>query len=257
MKKILKSTEPELLANYKRTNPNNNWEQFRNSVARKRQVKTAIIDQQGGLCAYCEIDLRSALPGNNEEDDFRVEHFHPKSDNATTHNWNLDWNNLIGCCHGGSQSNIVNASNRFTSPDTSCDIPKGSNNWDDMILNPLHLPASPALFSFSRSSGSMFVNLEHCQAANVNVVKAQQSIDLLRLNSGRLLDFRIKILQRLEVQLRKKIEDGMSLDEARTDLAQRLLRKNSNGCWPKFFSTIRHYLGDAAERQLESIHYIG
>ena len=257
MKKVLKGDEPELLYNYRMINPNRNWERFRQSKARKDAVKANIISHQGGLCAYCEIDLKLAPPDMDEEDDFRVEHFHPKSDSTTSHNWNLDWNNLLGCCHGGSNSDVTDADDRFTSPDNSCDVPKGNNNWDDVILNPLDIPASPALFSFARSDGSMVVNEELCRVAHVDSTKAQQTIDKLLLDSNRLKRLRETVLNNVNYQLQRKMASGMSLDEARADLAKRLLRKNSDGCWPKFFTAIRYYLGDAAERQLVSINYLG
>ena len=257
MKKILKGAEPELLSNYRRINPNNNWDQFRQSKPRKTQTKAAIIEHQGGLCAYCEIDLKLAPANANEEDDFRVEHFHPKSDDSESRNWSLDWHNLLGCCHGGSSREVTDAANRFTSPDNSCDVPKGDNNWDDIILNPLGLPAFPVIFSFSRSDGSIRIIQEHCKTAHVDETKAQQTVDKLLLDSNRLKRLRETVLNNINAQLQRKVADGMSPAQARTDLAQRLLRKDSNGCWPKFFSAIRYYLGDAAERQLESIHYNG
>lgn len=260
MKKILKGDEPDLLARYKHNNPNNTWDQFRNSNARKNAVKFDVRNHQGGLCAYCEIDLKLTEPANIERDDFRIEHFHPKNpeiDNTTDHNWHLDWNNLIGCCHGGSERNVTDAANRFTSPESSCDVPKGNNNWDDEILNPLYLPAFPALFSFGRSDGSIYVNAINCQTANMDSIKAQQSINLLRLDSGRLNRFRKKVLDNVNVQLRNRVADGMSLEDARAELAHRLLRKNDEGCWPAFFTAIRSYLGDAAEQQLVSIQYKG
>ncbi|MFT4927742.1 MAG: hypothetical protein ACI8WB_003856 [Phenylobacterium sp.] len=42
----------------------------------------------------------------------------------------------------------------------------------------------------------------------------------------------------------------MTLDSARDKLATALLYKDANGHWPSFFSALRDYLGDAAERQL-------
>ncbi|MGO3408549.1 hypothetical protein [Marinomonas sp.] len=72
-------------------------------------------------------------------------------DNTPSRNWHLDWQNLLGCCHGGSQRNVVDASQRFTSPESSCDVPKGEKNLDDVILNPLHIPAFPKFFTSIRS----------------------------------------------------------------------------------------------------------
>lgn len=91
MKNIVKGQEPHLLANYVQANSTNTWEQCVRSPTRRDAIQKEIRLNQGGLCAYCEIDLKPA--DANGHADFRVEHFHPKSD-TTTHNWHLDWQNL-------------------------------------------------------------------------------------------------------------------------------------------------------------------
>jgi hypothetical protein len=49
----------------------------------------------------------------------------------------------------------------------------------------------------------------------------------------------------------------MTIEAAREKVAKGLLRKDKQGNWPKFFSTIRSYLGSAAEQQLEALDYNG
>lgn len=208
-----------------------------------------------GICAYCEIDLRDKDASGNA--DFRVEHFHPKSDTSTPYNWHLDWQNLLGCCHGGSQSTVTDTANRFTSPDHSCDIPKGSKNLDAVILNPLLLPASHAFFSCDRSSGELKVNIAHCQSAAVSEVKAQQTIAELELNSPRLNRFRLTLLNQLNSELQSAMTKGTTLDAAIQKLAQAHLRKNAQQHWPAFFTSIRSYLGSEAENHLQTIGYNG
>lgn len=264
MKKIVKGVEPPKLLSYHQHFPANDWEQFRRNNrqnGRYTEVKDHLITDQGGLCAYCEIDLKQAVQ-SGDKDDFRVEHFHPKSDNSSGHNWNLDWNNLLGCCHGGSERDVIdgtstNRSSRYTSPDHSCDVPKGGQNWDNIILNPLALPALPLLFEFARSNGAISTHQHNCTEANVDQQKAQNSIDYLRLDSPRLRRLRREALDTINLNLQSKIQSGMTLDEARSDIARRMLRKNAAGHWPAFFSAIRSYLGQAAEEQLDSIGYQG
>ncbi len=258
MKNILKSPEPNGLLSYRQQNPNNDWDQLRRRKPYYQQVKQQLRADQGGLCAYCEIDLKQASHAS-EQDDFRVEHFHPKSDKMTGHNWSLDWNNLLGCCHGGSRKDVPEASARFTSPDHSCDVPKANHDWDNDILNPLRLPAFPAVFSFARSNGAMSVHATHCQSAGVDVNKAQQTIDLLHLDaeSGRLRRLRKATLDAINSQLQRELANGVSLEDATTKLAQSLLHQNVAGHWPAFFSAIRSYLGKVAEEQLKAINYQG
>lgn len=255
MKNIVKGAEPIALAQYAATHPQNSWEQFRDKKPRRNAVQQQLLVDQGGLCAYCEIDLKPA--NGNAQADLRVEHFHPKSDQTAGHNWHLDWHNLLAVCHGGSRPDIVDAAQRHTSPNHSCDIPKEDNDWDAIILNPLQLLASPGIFRFDRSNGAIKVDQHKCQIAMVDIAKAQATIDNLQLDSPRLRNLRKPILDKLNQQLRSMVHTGFPVAEAQKRLARALLTKNSNQQWPAFFSAIRHYLGEAAEQQLQSINYRG
>lgn len=155
MKCIEKGNEPIELTNYLLNEPTASWRDFTAVYVRKRLVQQQIKADQGGLCAYCEIDL---LEGTGQaSSDFRVEHFHPKSDRSTAHNWHLDWQNLLGCCHGGSCKSVADSALRFDPSDASCDVPKGEKNLTGVILNPLTLPAFPSIFKCKRSSGKLSV----------------------------------------------------------------------------------------------------
>lgn len=255
MKRIAKGPEPESLARYRRTRPDSNWQQFKKSdKERLRELRNRIHDEQGGLCAYCEIDL---IPLKSRgAADSRVEHFHPKSDKKGGKNWNLEWRNLLGCCHGGSRPNVADAKSRYTSPDHSCDVPKGDRNLDSRILNPLNIPAFPALFDFTRQ-GVMSVNVENCQAAGIKKGLAEGSISHLRLNAQRLKRMRSAELNEINQTIADMVAAGVPIEGAREKMAKALLRKDKQGNWPKFFSAIRAYLGSAAEKQLEGIGYGG
>lgn len=255
MKKVLKSAEPELLAAYRLDNPTNNWEQYKGSAVRKRVVFDRLKNDQSGLCAYCEIKLLPSTVAG--EADFRVEHFHPKSDNATSHNWHLDWQNLLGCCHGGSQKNVVDGMQRFTKGDYTCDIPKGSKHLASVILNPLHLPAFPALFLAVRSSGRLKVNVRGCFDASISESKVEATITELRLDSARLNRFRKTLLDELNRQITQLTRSGLSVGAARTQLASILLCKDTQDYWPAFFTTIRSYLGYEAETHLQQSGFDG
>lgn len=263
MKKIVKGIEPPILLKCRIRNPAYNWKQFKKysklySVI-SRSYDNPVTDQlnrdQGGVCAYCEINLIEK--DSSGDADFRVEHFHPKSDTSTQHNWHLDWNNLLGCCHGGSQRNVVDAGHRFTSPDNSCDVPKGNKNLDSIILSPLQLPAFPNLFGCARATGILVVNTTNCQIANVSEVRAGNTISELKLDAPRLNKFRKQVLDKLNDDLSNLVKQGLSIGQARMRLAQVYLCKNAKMQWPAFFTSIRCYLGAEAEEHLRNIGFNG
>lgn len=235
MKKVQKGTEPVKLKQYRQSNPLNTWEQCFRNPKRKKQIQDQLKLDQGGLCAYCEIDLK---PMNNANTaDFRVEHFHPKED-SSTYNWHLDWQNLLACCHGGSCKDVVDAASRHTSPDHSCDVPKANKVLDDIILNPIDLHAFPCLFKFNRADGSISVNIACCQQIGVDEAKVQATIDELRLDAKRLRVLRKPILSTLGSQFERMVAAGETPQDAKLRLARVALKKDEQGHWPAFFSAI-------------------
>lgn len=60
MKNIVKGVEPAELAQYAASNPGNTWEQFTRKSPRRIAVQQRLLSDQGGICAYCEIDLRGS-----------------------------------------------------------------------------------------------------------------------------------------------------------------------------------------------------
>jgi len=255
MKKVLKGNEPPLLLQYRTVNPTNTWKQYCRPAANKQQVDAQLRLDQGGLCAYCEIDLIES--DNTGKADFRVEHFHPKTDTSTAHNWHLDWNNLLGCCHGGSQRDVADERNRFTSPDNSCDVPKENKILDNIILNPLLLPASPAIYQCDRSTGEISVIVANCQSAGVSEVQAQNTINELHLIAPRLNRLRKTVLDDLNSRIASRVAQGDDISAARTYFSKIYLNKNENGNWSKFFTSIRSYLGSDAEQHLQNIGFNG
>ncbi|MGW8462811.1 retron system putative HNH endonuclease [Pseudomonas sp. CLCA07] len=254
MKNTLKNQEPNELKNYVTTNPTRTWDHFKRSPARRKAVQLQLATDQSGICAYCEINLKAA--DHTGVADFRVEHFHPKSDASTPKNWHLDWQNLLAVCHGGSRPDVVEAMSRFTALH-SCDVPKGENDWDAVILNPLNLTSDYCLFKFDRSTGGMQVNEINCNSAAVCITKAKATVDNLQLDSPRLRKLRKPALDKLNDQLKLLVDNGRSLEDARSYLASTFLIKDSNHHWPAFFSAIRDYLGNHAEAHLKSTGYIG
>ena len=255
MKKILKAQEPTELQHYKHTNPQATWSQFRKNKTRYNAVKNQIKKDQGALCAYCEIDLKESVKSN---DDFRVEHFHPKNDNSAQINWALEWSNVLGCCHGGSERNVVDAKQRFTSSaERHCDVPKKGKNLSGVILSPLQIPAFPLLFDFDRFTGEMSINTMACSNANISISIAESTIRELCLNATVLKIHRKDVLNSLNDEIKLLIGNGKTIMEAMDYTVKAVLRKDSNGNFPAFFSTIRSYLKSTAETHLKVIGYNG
>ncbi|UMR31058.1 TIGR02646 family protein [Massilia sp. MB5] len=255
MKKLNKSLAPESLSAYLRDNPNDTWDQLRNNGREVYDdVKKQLRVDQHGLCAYCEIDL---VEGNGVGlDDFRVEHFYPKSPHNPPPNRNLEWNNLLGVCTGGNSKGIC-VSERFSSPDHSCDVPKGNHDWTNLILNPLvDIPTFPRLFQFDDSTGEMQVDMASCPPGLIS--KASESISRLRLNScARLLRDRKAVIDGLRAQVQDSLSAGEEMDALMTDLAKAHLPNLDNQSWPAFFTCIRWFFGPAAEQLLTAIAYDG
>lgn len=254
MKIAPKGVEPQGLSVYRMANPNGSWSNFRKSRPRISSIQTALKSDQGHLCAYCEIDLVDGL--SQENSDMRVEHFHPKSDKSTAHNWALDWNNLLAVCHGGSSKFVAQASKRFTT-DHSCDVPKSDKVLDGLILNPLQLPSGRSVFSFDRATGSASVDTGACAALGLSPDVAQKTIDELHLDGTRLRRLRKPALDKVNEQLSRLTSCGLSVEDAREALARIYTERDVAGKWPAFFSAIRCYLGSAAEVALSTKGYTG
>lgn len=255
MKRVKKSINvPPLLHAFATAQPTADWERFRSKQGRYKQVVKQVQDDQKGICAYCEIDfLENALPPGAP--DFRVEHFYPKSPHAPPPNWSLEWTNLLGACHGGSQRD-VSVPTRFTAPDVCCDVPKGKLDLTNDILNPLSdIPAFPLLFKFSETSGEMDVDSTLC-ASNL-VAKAEGSLRKLNLNAPRLNRMRKEILSELGDQIELLMRSGLAPADAAKEVSRVMFPDPGSNRWPAFFTCVRWYLGPAAETQLRAIGYAG
>jgi len=254
MKPIRKSAGPVSFVNFANNNPNADWINFRKSKARYKAACKIIRSDQRGICAYCEIDLMEPVDAGKLPD-FRIDHFHPKSPFIPPKNWALDWNNLLGVCHGGSQRDVQDAA-RFTSPDVCCDVPKENNNWDGVILNPLSdIPLYPRLFEFNEASGSILVDKKICPIELHQ--KASETIDKLKLDAFRLTEMRVAVMSELGAQINSRVEEGLSWDEAATEISAVLFSDVDSDPWPAFFTCIRWYLGAAAEDRLQSVGFQG
>lgn len=255
MKAVKKSTlGPALLVHYAAANPNNTWEQFRKSDARYRQTKTQLHHDQRGLCAYCEINL-ILNPGNAKADDFRIEHFHPKSPHAPPPNWALDWTNLLGCCHGGSSKKVSDPS-RYDSAYPSCDVPKGNSNWVGVILDPQAIPPLAMLFSFkSNGADAGEINVDTARCPPQLQQQAADSIVKLKLNATRLKLARKASIEKMTAVLEALIAEGNTANPAGTLASQFLDPQQLQ--WTAFPTCTRWVLGAQADQYLTRNNFAG
>ncbi len=260
MKRVFKShEEPTGLAEYRSSNLNGTWQEFRDEAKTAYEdVVERLKSDQGGLCAYCEINVI-------RPQDQRVEHFHPKADSTNLRNWHLDWQNLWICCHGGEayatdQAVLQGRTKQPTAENLSCDARKGKDVLDDRILNPGEIPAFPRIFKYRIGDGEMQIDEQACKEADIDSHKAQATIDLLGLNCQRLKDARAEIIRAIE-RVRKTARIHKNSGEIRTQtvehLLNRFLTRNDSGIWHRFFTVARWSLGARAERYLSDCKFDG
>lgn len=271
MKRILKGSEPATLTAYRNAVPLSQWEEMKNNPQNDGQqsyqdCRAELVSQQGGLCAYCEIDIR-----DNDPLKCHVEHFHPKSDVNSQHSWALDWQNMLAVCNGGSYQ-YISVNGFYLEPmkeNLSCDAYKDQMiqsgklpvQCDGWILNPIQLAAFPVLFSLEKHTGRLLPNSATCgnclpfannQHASVEAL-VQHTIDRLNLNCERLITARLLIVRNIENNKKKQRQDGCDPQQGLGNLAQRYFQYQ----WRAFFTTIRLCLGQHAEDYLQSAHYQG
>lgn len=270
MKRVLKGTVPHALDFYARAAPQSSWEQMRNDPHFQgkqayKDCRTDCITDQKGLCAYCEIDICY-----NDPLKCHVEHFHEKSDRTSSHNWALDWNNMLGVCNGGSNE-FVTSPGFYRLPrdaNLSCDAHKNQmvqqglllKNCEGWILHPLQLAAFPSLFRLQMSTGKLDPDPVACgdvswpgnQHASVEAL-VQHTINMLNLNCDRLTQERLRVIRDIEHNKKRQRTQGFDPQQALSNLARRYLHVQ----WPAYFTVIRCCLGQAAEQYLHAIGFAG
>jgi uncharacterized protein (TIGR02646 family) len=98
MKKVLKSPEPSELKNYKERSDQkmqsssrfSKWKDVKGNRETYDAIRTTLLSDQKGLCAYCEM----ALTTENRS----VEHFIPCEISTKEKNHDLDWSNMLAVC---------------------------------------------------------------------------------------------------------------------------------------------------------------
>jgi uncharacterized protein (TIGR02646 family) len=196
------------------------------------------------------------------DDNRQIAHFHPKGDNASGHNWALDWANLWFACKGGTQTWMQDEDKYLPtiSDNSSCDERKGGLILDGHILAPNEVPAYPRIFGYERGLDRLDIQPDEdaCADAGLDPAKVRNTINKLNLNCKRLARARHKELKGLEQAIAILIESGV--DDPRAvwqELVRRRFCGNDDRIWPRFFTLIRWRLGQSAEDYLRGIQFNG
>lgn len=272
MKRVPKGASPRSLDSFKRASSRSTWDQMRSDALwggknAYAECRATTLSNQGGLCAYCEVDIRDSDPLK-----CRIEHFHPKADVQGDINWALEWANMLAVCTGGSRPELPEGVH-YRQPiaeNLSCDahkdrmitIGKLAKTCEGLILDPLQIPAHPNLVEVSWTTGRLAANRRACDALDpwpgnqfdslTELVNG--SIAMLNLNCDRLASHRKLLVFDIERNKRKMRQDGLTADDAFATLARKYFAGRR---WPAFFSTIRYCLGSAADAYLREAGYDG
>lgn len=270
MKRVRKSDEPPSLRDFRCSRPGASWDEMRGDahfggMRAYDDVRDTTARDQGGLCAYCEIEID---PANALR--IRVEHFHSKADiQPGAINWALHWPNMLAVCLGGG--NPALGAPHFAKPlqlNLSCDshkarfehIGKLAIPCDGDVLNPLLAPANPSLFKYLHSDGKLEPDPVACSAtviagnrhASTEALVAR-TIEVFNLNCPRLRDARRTVAWAIEHDKKMARSEGLPAPQGLARIAERRLARR----FPQLLTTVRACLGQAAETYLQGIQYNG
>ena len=127
-------------------------------------------------------------------------------------------------------------------------MPKGGKPITATILNPLKIPGKVRIFAYVEHSGKMLVDQSTCPRKLWN--RAERTIKELNLNAPRLMRMRLAVIHKLQDDIAAELEQGEQLEDVLTMLAETCLVPDYEGLSLPFFSVIRWYLGEAAEKVL-------
>ena len=255
MKPIRTPSEPACFASWAAGHPKGTWPEFTDAnrdtlgepPACKTEVLNALLGAQHHLCAYCEIELAPSLWAE-------VEHWRPKDPKLDrTHNWGLDFANLMAGCEGGTKVKEDGGKGRARrEADTRhCGAAKGNLDLTATLLDPRRdLPSTP-VWSFD-GQGGIYV-AEHLPEPLA--VRAQATITGLNLDSAVLRELRSSLWHTLTEDVTSVAEQLGGTPEAWGEALGFVAAEKlavHDGRLQRFWSTIRSYFGEAAEKWLST-----
>jgi len=256
MKRVRKSQSPQSLVEYISKKPNATWGDMRKDCrkATKECLKKALEDQ-GMLCAYCEQKLQ--LP-TKDSSSSQVEHFHPKSDKTTDHNWGLDWQNMLAACNVGHELSKEEKEQYPKQVYLHCDASK--RDYAGCLLNPLLIPAFPNLFLVAESTGYIKANKKTCSEVAIpgNTYETTfelvtHTIEILNLNCSLLAEARREYLKEASEHMEQVREMKYDSEQVIAVLGNYYF---DNG-FPEYFTSLRSLWGEKFDDYLKSIDYQG
>ena len=176
MRYIKKGASPAFFEECKAgLNEPNNWEAFSENQELsqcKKDLHQHLLDEQSGLCVYCERGIATRL-------DSHVEHVYPKSSYPAKA---FDYGNLVASCNGDSCS--VDEKKAYKPENVhSCGHRKSDLLKSTLFLSPLEHEDISDYFEYNKTSCAI-------TASNKNPSKASYTIDLLNLDNSRLNNVR-------------------------------------------------------------------
>jgi uncharacterized protein (TIGR02646 family) len=252
MKHIQKSNEPSKLNDYRQSNPNEKWEEFRNGCqSGLDEVYAKLSEDQGGLCVYCEMKI--------SKPNHQVEHFHDKSDDSDSNAprcWHLDWDNMWYACMGGTKETADTAEYMLPIKDNcSCGQHKRKGDYRNMFP-PQEIPAFPRLFTYKYEGNGISIHADKnlCTIFNIDPQQIEHTINVLNLNCKRLCEARQSIVKPIDEILKS---NRFSFEQYKLLAKKFMGNKYEYGLWEQFFTMIRWRFGEPAEEYLNDIQFHG
>ncbi len=164
MKYIKKSESPQFFYNLKNNarKTNLNWDEFsKRHLNVKQKLKEVLIDEQNNLCAYCEVYIKV--------DNSHIEHIKDRSHYPQD---TFNYNNLILSCNSKDSCGHKKCTSYFLG-----------------FVSPLNLDCEKK-FTYTMNGRIIPTQKSDCNA--------QKTIEILGLNSKKLIDRRYSIIKALE-----------------------------------------------------------
>lgn len=176
MRTIQKGSAPATLIQH-RQHPHADYDNFTD----KATLRQALVEEQRGLCCYCQTRIRATPEG------MKIEHWQCQADHPERQ---LDFGNLLGACLGGHGR---------PKREQHCDTRKGNNGLCFSVCDPAH-PIERQI---------RFLGDGTIKADDAHIDEALNTV--LNLNLPRLVSNRKAVLTAFQ----RRLQDGRRVDPAR------------------------------------------